>query len=138
MTTTTRATAADTILALDLGKYKSVACVHDRGTAQASFDAITTRRAELFRLLDRHRPALVVIEACALAGWVHDLYGQRGLPCKVANTASEARKFKHTKHKTDKDDALRLVQLEALRKKRCQEPISPISPPKSVPDTFSS
>jgi transposase len=36
------------------------------------------------------------------------------LPCKVANTASEAWKFKHAKRKTDKDDALRLAQLEAL------------------------
>src|SRR5262245_576786 len=113
-TTTTTATAAGPILALDLGKYKSVACVYDRGTAQAAFDAIATRKAELFRLLDRHRPALVVIEACALAGWVHDLCGERGLLCKVANTASEAWKFKHTKRKTDKDDALRLAQLEAL------------------------
>jgi transposase len=32
----------------------------------------------------------------------------------VANTASEAWKFKHTKRKTDRDDALRLAQLEAL------------------------
>src|SRR5262249_22118967 len=34
--------------------------------------------------------------------------------CRVANTASEAWKFKHTKRKTDKDDALRLAQLQAL------------------------
>src|SRR5262245_35315313 len=113
--TTTKTTAtAGAILALDLGKYKSVACVYDRGTARAAFDTITTGRAELLRLIDRHRPALVVIEACALAGWVHDLCGERGLACKVANTASEAWKFKHTKRKTDKDDALRLAQLEAL------------------------
>jgi transposase len=32
----------------------------------------------------------------------------------VANTASEAWKFKHTQRKTDKDDALRLAQLQAL------------------------
>jgi transposase len=49
-----------------------------------------------------------------LAGWVHDLCAELGLPCKVANTASEAGKYKHTKRKTDKDDALRLAQLEAL------------------------
>ena len=36
------------------------------------------------------------------------------MPCQVANTASEAWKFKHSKRKTDKDDALRLAQLEAL------------------------
>ncbi len=111
---TTTAPNTGLILAIDLGKYKSVACVYDRSTAQADFDTLPTSRAELLRLIDRHRPALVVIEACALAGWVHDLCDERGLVCKVANTASEAWKFKHTKRKTDKDDALRLAQLEAL------------------------
>src|SRR5262245_9498019 len=103
-----------TILALDLGKFKSVACAYDPATAQAHFETLTTGRAELVRFFERHRPAVVVIEACTLAGWVHDLCAERGLACKVANTASEAWKFKHTKRKTDKDDALRLAQLEAL------------------------
>jgi transposase len=49
-----------------------------------------------------------------LAGWVSDLSRARGIPCQVANTASEAWKFKHAKRKTDKDDALRLAQLFAL------------------------
>jgi transposase len=57
---------------------------------------------------------LVVVEACLLAGWVHDLCAELGLACKVANTASAAWKFKHQKRKTDRDDALRLAQLEAL------------------------
>jgi transposase len=116
-TTTCAATAttAGLILALDLGKYKSVACAYDRaaGTA-ARFESVTTDREHLRRLFARHRPAVVVFEACLLAGWVHDLCGELGLPCKVANTASEAWKFKHTKRKTDRDDALRLAELEAL------------------------
>jgi transposase len=102
------------ILALDLGKFKSVACAYEPTTAPPQFATLTTSRAELIRLLERQRPAVVVIEACTLAGWVHDLCGERGLACKVANTASEAWKFKHTQGKTDKDDALRLAQLEAL------------------------
>jgi len=36
------------------------------------------------------------------------------IPCRVANTAAEAWKYKHAKRKTDRDDALRLAQLEAL------------------------
>jgi transposase len=113
--TTTHATAAPaTILALDLGKYKSVACLYDRATASGRFDTIATSREHLADLFRRHRPALVVFEACALAGWVHDLCAELGLPCKVANTAAEAWKFKHLKRKTDKDYALRLAQLEAL------------------------
>src|SRR4051812_353990 len=102
------------IVALDLGKYKSVACTYDGDPATAGFQALTTCRSELVRLLGHHPGAAVVIEACALAGWVHDLCAELGLPCKVANTASEAWKFKHTRRKTDKDDALRLAQLTAL------------------------
>jgi transposase len=112
--TSAAAPAAGTILALDLGKYKSVACAYPGSPEGARFDTITTSRDELRKLFARHRPAVVVIEACALAGWVHDLCAELGLPCKVANTASEAWKFKHTKRKTDGDDALRLAQLEAL------------------------
>jgi transposase len=115
-TTTAAAPAATagTILALDLGKYKTVACAYDRATAQARFDTLTTSRDQLRKLFERHRPAVVVFEACALSGWVHDLCAELGLPCRVANTASEAWKFKHTKRKTDRDDALRLAQLQAL------------------------
>ena len=118
------AAVTGTILALDLGKYKSVACAYQPDTTAARFDTRTTSRAELLRLLERYRPAVVLIEACALAGWVHDLCAEAGLPCRVANTASEAWKFKHQKRKTDKDDALRLAQLYVLG----QFPAVPIPP----------
>jgi transposase len=103
-----------TILAIDLGKYNSVACAYDRATASPRFSTLVTSRAEVEKLLERTRPDVVVIEACTQAGWVHDVCVGKGLVCKVANTASEAWKFKHTKRKTDKDDALRLAQLDAL------------------------
>jgi transposase len=119
MTTTTTATTSPTatatpILALDLGKYKSVACCYDPATTEARFHTLDTTRENLRALLQSSRPAVVVIEACLLAGWVADLCAGQGLACRVANTASEAWKFKHLKRKTDKDDALRLAQLQAL------------------------
>src|SRR5262245_33012239 len=113
-TTTTTATAVDTILAIDLGKYKSVACVHDAAAGAFRFTSFETTRGELHRLLSRDRPTVVIIEACLLAGWVLDLCGELGLRCLVANTASEAWKFKHRKRKTDKGDAQRLAQLYRL------------------------
>jgi transposase len=116
-TTTASNTAAATaapILAIDLGKYKSVACLYHGDPATARFESLSTDRAHLRTLFAKYHPAVVVIEACALAGWVHDLCAELGLPCKVANTAAEAWKFKHTKRKTDRDDALRLAQLYAL------------------------
>ena len=114
MTTITTATAARTILAIDLGKYKSVVCSHDPVTGEHRFTTLATTRAELQKLLSKEQPGVIVIEACLLAGWVHDLCAELGVRCLVANTASEAWKFKHLKRKTDKDDALRLLQLYLL------------------------
>jgi transposase len=114
MTTTAKTTAADTILAIDLGKYKSLACVHDESQDTCRFTSFETTRSEVRRLLTRDRPTVVIIEACLLAGWVHDLCAELGIRCLVANTASEAWKFKHLKRKTDRDDAQRLAQLYRL------------------------
>jgi transposase len=116
-TTTTATTAATTapILAIDLGKYKSVACLY-RSADDQRFTSFATSRDELARLIDRHRPAVVLIEACLLAGWVRDLCVQVGVPCRVANTATEAWKFKHLKRKTDRDDARRLAEVYVLGK----------------------
>lgn len=125
-TTCSKKTAAarTSILAIDLGKYKSVACLYDRLSTDVHFVTLQTSRQNMHKMLERERPEVVVIEACAQAGWVHDLCAGLGLLCKVANTASEAWKFKHSKRKTDKDDALRLAKLEALG----QLPAVPVPP----------
>ena len=113
-TTTTRSTAAGPILAIDLGRYKSVACSYDPATRSAAFRTLDTGRADFDRLFARHPDALVVVEACANAGWAHDLARARGLAVQVANTNGAAWRFQHLKRKTDRDDALRLAELEAL------------------------
>jgi transposase len=114
MNTTPKTASTTTILAIDLGKYKSVVCVHDEASGEFRFTSFETTRHEMQRLLTKERPAVVIIEACLLAGWVHDLCAELGIRCLVANTASEAWKFKHLKRKTDKDDAQRLAQLYLL------------------------
>src|SRR5262249_35539957 len=45
---------ADTILAVDLGRYKSVACVYARATRQHTFRTIDTTPEDVGRLLARH------------------------------------------------------------------------------------
>ena len=103
---------ADTILAVDLGRYKSVACAYHRGTRDHAFRTLDTP-PDLTRLLGRH-PGGVVSEACANAGWVHDLAVAVGHPVKVANTAAEAWKFRHLMRKTNRDDARRLGEPAAI------------------------
>ena len=86
---TKRVNANGPILAIDLGKYKSVACIYERTEPSWQLTSFTTNRAELIKLLDKHQPSVVVIEACALCGWVLDLCAERGVSCKVANTTSD-------------------------------------------------
>ena len=64
---------------------------------------------------------MVLIEACLLSGWVRDLCAELAVTCLVANTTSEAWKFKHLKRKTDRDDALRLAEVYLLGKFPCVE-----------------
>jgi hypothetical protein len=65
---TNTTTASPTILAIDLGKYKSVACVHDQATGEFAFTNFDTSRAELRKLIGKTQAAVVIIEACLLAG----------------------------------------------------------------------
>src|SRR5262245_16963118 len=105
---------SDTIIAIDLGRHNSVACAYSRSTRAHSFRTIDTTPDDLGRFLARHPGAVVVVEACANAGWVHDLARAAGHPVKVANTAAESWKFTHLKRKTGRDDALRRAEPEAI------------------------
>src|SRR5262245_37788886 len=107
MTTTAKANAAATILAIDLGKYKSIAAL-ERAADDWRSASFSTSGAELTRLIEKHHPDVILIEACLLCGWVRDLCGEVGVKGLVANTSLESRKFKHLQGKPDKCDALRL------------------------------
>ena len=63
---------SDTILAVDLGRYKSVACAYSRATRDHAFHTLDTTPSAVDKLLAKHPGAVVVVEACANAGWVHD------------------------------------------------------------------
>jgi transposase len=105
---------SDTIIAIDLGRYKSAACAYTRATRAHTFRTVDTTPDELDRVLAKHPGATVVIEACSNAGWVHDRAVAAGHVVQVANTTGEAWKFTRIKRKTDHDDALRLAELEAI------------------------
>jgi transposase len=102
------------ILAIDLGKFKSVTCLLDSATNQTEFWTMSTDRQYLLAVLKKYAPELVVIESCSLAGWVHDICTAEGYQVLVCNPNQEAWKWKHIKRKTDRDDALKLAKLAAL------------------------
>jgi transposase len=103
------------ILALDLGKSKSVACVYEAETSEHRFETIRTTATEIDDLMDREDPQRVVIEVCTAAGWVADLVRAREIELEVANPTHDAWRWKNVKRKTDRDDALKLAQLSAMR-----------------------
>ena len=102
------------ILAIDLGKFNSVACLFDTATNQSEFETLATQRWTFEQLLSKTQPDQVLIETCSISGWVHDLIQGLGYKVVVANPSAEAWRWKNVKRKTDKDDALKLAKLAAL------------------------
>lgn len=107
------------ILALDLGKYKTVFCDYvtsDGGGGEArQYGKVPTTPKDLHDLLVERRPERVVLEAGPTAGWVHDLAAALGIETQVANTNDERWQWKRAKKKSDRVDALKLAQMSAMR-----------------------
>jgi transposase len=111
----------DRIIALDLGKFNSVACAMDAASRQHVFRPLATTPAALHdffvaRIEAGDEPArtLVVCETCDAAGWVHDLAAALGFQVNVANCCHEAWRWNKVKRKTDRDDALKLAKMALL------------------------
>jgi transposase len=113
MNVTAKESSAKTILAIDLGKFKSVACHYDPGRNQHAFETITTTPSAVHDLLVAASPSVLVMEACSVCGWISDLAESLSIKVQVANTNGEAWKWKRVKRKTDRDDALKLAKLSA-------------------------
>jgi transposase len=106
------------ILAIDMGKNKSVFCDYTPGTDQREFGTLPTSPKDFHDLLVARPGRLVVIEVGPLAGWVVDLCITLGVPFKVVNTGSEEWSWKRVKNKSDRDDALKLAKMEAMHMHR--------------------
>lgn len=102
-----------TILAIDLGKFKSVSCLFDPATQQAGYRTLPTTPAAIHDLLVELGPTQLVVEVCTSSGWIVDLAAALGVAAQVANPNTEGWRWKHVKRKTDKDDALKLAKLSA-------------------------
>lgn len=102
------------ILAIDLGKFSSVACDYDTATGTHTFTTLPTRPQDFHDLLAERSPDRLVIEVGSASGWVKDLAEAFEIDVQVANPNHEAWRWKNVKRKTDKDDALKLAQLSCM------------------------
>jgi transposase len=102
------------ILALDLGKNKSVFLEYVTGGGEQRFGTISSNAHAVEELLGRCQPDRLVIEACPAAGWVCDLARRMGIAVQVANGNDERWRWKTVKNKCDRSDALKLAQLSEM------------------------
>ena len=92
------------ILALDLGKYKTVGCEYESESGAHCFRRSFTTPAGLRQMVQEVNPDRVVIEVCSIAGWVCDLMGSMGIAVQVANTNDDAWRWRKVKQKDDRRD----------------------------------
>jgi transposase len=108
-----------TILALDLGKFKSVLCIMDVATRTHRFLTVESSPQAIREAVAPHvstDPALtlVVFETCDTCGWVHDQLAPLGVKITIVNANDERWRWQRVKRKTDQDDALKMARLALL------------------------
>lgn len=106
------------ILALDLGKYKTVGCDYESESGAHQFKSSFTTPAALRKMVQDVKPDRVVIEVCSIAGWVCDLLRGLGVEVQVANTSDDAWRWRKVKQKDDRRDALKAARLSAVNQLR--------------------
>jgi len=102
------------ILAMDLGKSKTVVCFYDSENGEHRFDKVVTRPQDIHDLIVEYQPDRIVFEICSAAGWIYDIAKTLHFEVQVANANTQAWRWKNIKRKTDRDDALKLAQLSAM------------------------
>ena len=102
------------ILALDVGKCKTVSCLLDTDTGEVAYQTTPTSPCNLNLLFAERRPDRVVLEVGPMAGWIRDVASASGAKdIQVANPTHEAWRWRNVKRKTDRLDALKLAHLSA-------------------------
>lgn len=101
------------ILALDLGKFKTVGCVFDSISHEAQYMTFKTTPMDMHHVISGQRPDRVVFEVGPAAGWVYDIAVANCTDVQVANPSTEGWRWRNVKAKTDRLDALKLAKLSA-------------------------
>lgn len=102
------------ILAMDLGKFKTVACIYRTEDHTSKFRTIRTSPEDVAKLILKHLPDRVVFEIGPAAGWVYDVATSNVQEVQVANVNHEAWRWRNVKSKTDRKDAEKLAKLSAM------------------------
>jgi hypothetical protein len=71
------------IMAIDLGKFNSMACMYNKDTQEQQLETLATERGFFKTLFNSYSPDLVVVEACGPSGWVSELCGEMEIPISV-------------------------------------------------------
>lgn len=102
------------ILAMDLGKSKTMVCFYECKNGNYRFHKVKTTPQQIHDLLVEYSPDRVVFEISSFAGWVYDICSTLKINTQVANPNTQAWRWKNVKNKNDKKDALKLAQLSAM------------------------
>ena len=103
----------ETILAIDLGKHKSVFCKLDTSSLKPEYFSAKTNPQkfhDIFIELDVEN-SIVLFEVGSQAGWLSDMLHAIGIKFKVANVNHSAWKWTNNQNKSDKTDAHRLAMM---------------------------
>ncbi|MFO0828648.1 MAG: IS110 family transposase [Phycisphaerales bacterium] len=102
------------ILALDLGKSKTVACHFDTDGGAHSFLSMASRPSEIHDAIAEVAPDRVVFEVCTDAGWVADICRALDVEFQAVNPSTLARSYHRRRAKSDRQDALDLAKASAM------------------------
>jgi transposase len=101
------------IVAMDMGKSKTVVCYFEAAKGSHRYLTVPTRPQLVHDAIIAEKADRVVIEIGAAAGWVCDVCKTIGIEIQVANTNHEGWRWKNVKKKGDREDALKLARLSA-------------------------
>jgi len=102
------------ILAMDLGKNKTVVCYYNSQNGKHKYGKLKTTPQQIHDLIVEKLPDRVVFEISSTAGWVYDMVRALGIDAQVANPNHQGWRWKNVKRKNDRTDALKLAQLSAM------------------------
>ena len=107
------------ILAMDLGKSKTVVCLYNGENSKHRFGKVVTRPQQVHDLLVEASADRIVFEICSIAGWVYDIAFALVNEVEVADVNGQAWRWKNVKSKTDRKDSLKLAQLSSMGQLNC-------------------